>query len=121
MGIDRKRVAHLLKPAPTKASPVPKSRYRSESEANYAARLEAMRRTGEILAWLYEPMSLRIGERCNYRPDFLVIRQGPTTEDTTIFEFVEIKGRHRFREKGIVKFRAAEGLYPWFTWKLIEA
>ena len=99
-----------------------KSRYRSKSESAYATKLEAMARSGEILAWKYEAVKFFIG--LWYVPDFMVIR--PYLAETSdgyrynIIEFHELKGRHRFREKGIVKFKAAQIMYPWFIWKLIE-
>jgi hypothetical protein len=59
----------------------------NKTEAAYARELEGRRLRGDIRAWLFEPMSLKLARRTHYRPDFLVVTfEGP-------HEFHEVKGR----------------------------
>jgi len=125
MGIPRIKVEHLLgRKLDKPKSSIPKSIYRSQAEADYAARLWAMEKRGEIISWFYEPVKFNIGTW--YIPDFMVIRlrqfidRGEITT-AYFFEFHEVKRPHRFRERGIVKFKAAQKTYPWFKWVLVEA
>ena len=74
-------------------------------EAAYAATiLEPRRVGGEILAWWYEAISLKLAHRTRYTPDFLVMASDGT------LECHEIKGF--MRESAAVRLKTAAELYP---------
>lgn len=112
---------------------IPKSRYRSKIEAAYAAKLEAMKRVGEIVYWRYEAVTFLLGQTktgrpWKYTPDFFVVAKSAIKISQVpfkmfkmgSFEFHEVKGYHRGRERGIAKFLAAKTVYPWFKWILVD-
>lgn len=83
----------------------PDGPYKSGLERAYAERLDAMKADGQIHAWDYESVSLRIGAgQAWYTPDFRVIT--PEGE----IEFHEVKGH--MREAARVRFLAARARYP---------
>jgi hypothetical protein len=96
----------------------------SREERAYAGQLELRRLAGEVLRWRYQPVSLRLGYRLWYRPDF-----GLLLADGT-FELHEVKGGKveqgpkgercvpYMREDAAVKVRAAASLYPWWSFVL---
>lgn len=63
---------------------------------------------GEILSWEFESLKFRLGEKCFYTPDFLVIEP-----DCLIL--TEIKGGF-IREDAIAKFKSAVSMFPYFRW-----
>ncbi len=91
-----------------------KSRYKNKLEASYAERLELLKRGGEILDWKYEVIGLRLADGAHYYPDFMVIQP-------EAFEFHETKASfvRSGREKGVVKFRVAKEMFPWFKWVFV--
>ena len=79
----------------------------NQTEALYAAELEAKRIDGEVLGWWFEPASWRLGAGCHYIPDFMVL-----LADHTI-EFVDTKGGGPLDAKGQVKLKvAADKFWP---------
>jgi hypothetical protein len=71
--------------------------------------LEPSRLGGVVIAYLYEPMRLSIGERIWYKPDFLSVTK-------EYFEFIEVKGF--MREAARVRLHAAKKCFPWFRFTL---
>lgn len=92
-------------PAPNR----PKCGEMNKLESRYANYLELLRRKGELLAFCYEPFNLRLGDRCYYRIDFLVITAGEGQR----VEFHEVKGH--WEDDARVKFKVAVDKFPWFT------
>lgn len=88
---------------------------RSQLEVDYAARLELLRRAGDILAWRYEAVTLHLGRKLSYTPDFLVIQADGS------LELHETKGywNGKNREKGWIKWKMAAQLYPWFRFVFV--
>lgn len=76
----------------------------NKTELQYAARLEALKQAGEIVAYWFEAVNLRIGENCFYKPDFLVMTK------ESVLELHEIKGW--MAEDALVKMRAIADKYP---------
>lgn len=76
----------------------------NRQEADYALALEARRQSGEILWYRFEAIKLRIGEKCFYTPDFLVMTA------TGELECHEVKGF--FEDDARVKLRAVAEMYP---------
>lgn len=99
-----------------------RTEYDSKAEAEYAQRLELLKRAGEILDWRYAPANWRLarpGKKSWFRPDFLVV--------TIIgrIEWHEVKGARKlssghtgpfWRGDARPKAYAAAELYPWFRW-----
>lgn len=78
----------------------------NKTEARRAAELEAMRIAGEISAWAFEAVTLKLAHDCRYTPDFLVIY------GLGHVRFEETKGH--WRDDARVKIRVAAEKFPWF-------
>jgi hypothetical protein len=107
LGEERARRVLGQRPAPA-ASPDPAGMNRTE--AAYSRRLDRMRAAGEILSWRYEALTFRLGHRCNYTPDFLVI-------SPTEVQIHEVKGGF-VREDGLIKWKLAAERHPEFRFFL---
>ena len=101
-GVSGASDVHMPRAALQHPSPV-RDRFRSNTERRYAAVLETHKRAGDIDEWYYEPMKLRLAEKCFYSPDFLIRRADN-------LEIHEVKGF--IREDSIVKLKVAARLYP---------
>jgi len=73
----------------------------NQTEAAYAAILEVRKLAGEVLAWEFESVTLKLAGKCTYTPDFMI-----TLADLTI-EFVDCKGAGPMDPKSRVKVRCA--------------
>lgn len=73
----------------------------NQTEAAYAALLEARKLAGEIIDWQFEPVTWKLATLCTYTPDFMV-----TLADYTI-EFVDAKGGGPMDDKSRVKVKCA--------------
>jgi len=76
----------------------------NKTEAKYAARLELLKRAGEVLEYYYEPVNLKLADKCFYRVDFMVLMA-----DQTI-EMHEVKGY--WTEDALVKIKVAANRFP---------
>lgn len=108
----------------SRATP-PKLRMNRTEEA-YAERLERLRLAGEILAWSFEPLKLRLGVSCYYTPDFVVVAKDRTLEMHEVKSVhrvavkakgFKIPGQYRerpgFRDDARVKIRVAAETHPY--------
>jgi hypothetical protein len=82
------------------------AREMNRTEAEYSQLLELRRLAGEIKAWGFERMKLRLADRCWFIPDFDVIGVGGE------LEFHEVKGR--WRDDARVKIKVAAEQFPQF-------
>lgn len=89
----------------------PRKAYRSQWEAEYAGVLEMRFRAGEIAAYGYERMTLRLPGDVRYTFDFDCV-----LPDGTI-ECHEVKGM--LREVARDRLRSAVATFPHFHWYLI--
>jgi hypothetical protein len=81
-----------------------KPRQMNKLEAAYAQELELRRRVGEIDRWYFQEIKLRLGDDCQFIPDFfLMLANGE-------FECHETKGF--FRDDAKVKIVAAAEKFP---------
>ena len=85
----------------------------SETEARYAGYLDGMKHTGEVVAWAYEAVKLRLADKTFYTPDFVVIRA-----DGGI-ELHEVKGH--WEDDARVKIKVAAIQHPWFRFLAVKA
>jgi hypothetical protein len=83
---------------------------------------ELQRRGHKII--LCQAITLRLGDRMTYRPDFVTVDvripfsfNGPNAVALTCWE---TKGQHRFRQAGINKLKSAAAMYPWISFRLVE-
>ncbi len=83
----------------------------NKTEAAYAQRLELLKRAGEILDYMFEPLKLRLADNTFYTPDFLVVR-------TERLELHEVKGF--WRDDARVKWKVAAEQYWIFAWAAVR-
>jgi len=76
----------------------------NKTEQAYADHLEALRIGGEVVAWTFDALKLRLADNTFYTPDFLV--QKP--DDT--LEVHEVKGH--WEDDARVKMKVAASLFP---------
>jgi hypothetical protein len=77
-------------------------------ERDYAGLLEARVLLGELVAFRYEHVKLRLADNTFYIVDFLVIAADG------LIEFHEVKGGH-WQEDARLKIKVAAEQNPWFT------
>lgn len=83
----------------------------NKTEAVYANYLEMLKQSGEVIWWEFEPMNLKLAEKCFYRVDFLVMTK------TGQLEVHEVKGY--MTDDSLVKFKIAAEKFP-FKFKMIS-
>jgi hypothetical protein len=102
-----------LSPTPTLPA-VPPSPYRSKTESRYAALLQTRQACGEIAAWWFEGLKLRLAHNTFYTPDFLV-----QVKDIPTLELHEVKGGF-WRDDARVKIKVAAQQYPCFVFRAAQ-
>lgn len=81
-----------------------KSGEMNKLEAEYAARLEALKGVGQIADYRFECVKLRLADRTFYTPDFMVLKPDGA------FEMHEVKGF--WEDDARVKIKTAAELFP---------
>lgn len=76
----------------------------NKTEAAYAKYLEALKQSGEVLWYEFEPMNLRLADKCFYAVDFLVLLKNGQ------LECHECKGY--WQDDALVKIKAAAAKFP---------
>ena len=76
----------------------------NKSEAAYAKVLEARKHVGEIAWYAFEPINIRLADKCYYRVDFLVMLANGAIEAH------EVKGR--WEDDALVKIKVAATILP---------
>jgi hypothetical protein len=84
----------------------------NKTEQAYAQQLNHQQTTGIILAWWFEPVTLRLAKLTRYTPDFLVFRADQS------LEFVEVKGH--WEDDARVKIKCAAEKYPMFLFTAVK-
>jgi hypothetical protein len=105
------RVDAVTESSPNQRRLQPASPYRSKTESHYAARLFSLRVIGQIHDWRYEAVTLRLGDRVRFTPDFRVVMADGTVE------LHEVKGAYT-REDARIKLQAAATLFQEYRFKL---
>lgn len=77
----------------------------NKTELQYAARLEALKQAGEVLWYEFEPLNLRLADKCFYSVDFLVMLKNGQ------LECHEVKGGY-ITDDSLVKFKLAAQKFP---------
>lgn len=91
-------------------------RFRSKTEAAYAMRLRNQQALGEVLAWDYERLTVRLdapdaGRAVHYRPDFAVWHPGGR------MSLDEVKGGW-IKDGGLLRWRWACEQFPFLWFRL---
>ncbi len=81
-----------------------KSGVMNQTEKRYAAVLEAEKHAGSVLDYWFEPMNLKLADKCFYRVDFLVLMADGC------LEVREVKGF--WQEDALVKIKVAAAKFP---------
>ena len=81
-----------------------KSGVMNKTEAKYAAHLDNLTQSGKVLWYAFEPVNLRLGDKCFYSVDFLVL-----TSDREL-EAHEVKGH--WSDDALVKIKVAAAKFP---------
>jgi len=90
----------------------PAERRKNKTEARFEREvLKVMAVTDEASAWWFESFKLRLGYRCWYTPDYLVL--GPAGRLT----YIEVKGAW-IEDDGMAKFKAAAERFPEYSWQM---
>lgn len=87
-------------------------RQMNKTEIKYAQVLEARKRTGEIIDYAYEAVTLKLADDVRFTPDFLVW-------DERKIELHEVKGT-LIREDARIKLRVAAAWFTCFTFRLCQ-
>ncbi len=93
----------------------------NKTESEYALILEAQKREGKILRYLFEGITLRFAN-VKYTPDFVVFG-GPSNQRPFMpkqLKFIEVKGPfiRGNRERAVERFRHAKTYWPEFTFEM---
>jgi hypothetical protein len=77
----------------------------NKTETAYAGHLEALKMAGEVVWYAFEPMNLKLADKCFYRVDFLVmVKSGQ-------LEVHEVKGGY-ITDDSLVKVKTAAEKFP---------
>ncbi len=97
----------------------------NKTESEFALRLEAQKRAGEILRYEFEGLTLRFAN-VKYTPDFVVFPRMPDDDvwgKTDLMpKFIEVKGPFikGNRERAVERFRHAKTYWPEFTFEMMQ-
>ncbi len=88
----------------------------NKTESEFALMLEARKRSGEILKYQFEGITLRFAN-VRLTPDFTVLSQGASC---TCLKFIEVKGPFikGNRERAVERFRHAKTYWPEFSFEM---
>ncbi len=95
----------------------------NKTESEFALRLEAQKRSGEILRYEFEGVTLRFAN-VKYTPDFVVFGHVGDVESgffgDPFVKFIEVKGPFikGNRERAVERFRHAKSYWPEFTFEM---
>ena len=76
----------------------------NKTEAAYAAVLDARKHTGEVAWYAFEPINIRLADKCFYSPDFMVMLSSGE------IEIHEVKGF--WTDDALVKIKVAATILP---------
>ena len=84
----------------------------NKTEAAYAAHLELLKLAGDVTAWRFEEVGLRLADNTFYYPDFQVISMDG------IVEYHEVKGH--WMDDARVKWKAVAEKFPEFRFLAVK-
>src|SRR5687768_11992803 len=83
----------------------------NKTEAAYAAHLELLKASGDILWWKFEPAKLRLADKTFFTCDFMVLRK----DGLVLMD--EVKGF--MKDDAAVKIKVAASMYP-FQFRIVR-
>lgn len=86
----------------------------SKLEASYELYLSALKHVGEIQAFWYHPLTLKLPGGVRYTPDFMV---WPNEGKVQIHE---CKGWSKNLRDGMTRLKLASGLFSCWDWRLVK-
>ncbi len=95
------------------------------TESEFALILEAQKREGKILRYLFEGITLRFAN-VKYTPDFVVFLESPPDSPHfdyhQIIKLIEVKGPfiRGNRERAVERFRHAKTFWPEFAFEMMQ-
>lgn len=99
------------------ATPLRRGKGMNKTETEFSLILEAQKRKGEILRYVYEGITLRWADM-RYTPDFVVFGNQLVGNDPLPFiSLIEVKGAHIW-DRDIVRFKGARALWPEFSFEM---
>ena len=119
--VQQRKASSILGQVKVRANTKPRDRGPNKTEARYMQHLEAEKRAGRVVWYAFEPMSIRLADKCHFTPDFLVVdSEGEVT-------FVDTKAWWNKQNKpgitddSLVKLKTAAEQFPIFnfiaTWE----
>lgn len=84
----------------------------NKTEQRYAGVLDLRKMAGEVIAYWFDALKLRIGDNCFFETDFLVLLSSGE------LEVHEVKGGY-ITDDGLVKFKSAQMIYP-FRFRMMQ-
>jgi hypothetical protein len=84
----------------------------NKTEARYARELELWQKTGDVLWWAFEGLTLKLAADTRYTPDFVCVMADGSVRAT------EIKGF--WRDDAKVKIKLAATLFPWIQFEALQ-
>jgi len=95
----------------------------NKTEARYRDVLDGLRMLGQIEAYAFEAVTLKLARDCRYTPDFLVVKVRKHAALGVFVEFHEVKPASRkgyfARDDAKVKIKVAARLFPWATFYVV--
>ena len=85
----------------------------NKTEAAFAELLAERQRRGEITAWWFEPMKLRLAPLTFYSPDFVILH------NDGMIEVAEVKGGF-IEDDAMVKFKCAAEIWWMFDFRMYQ-
>ncbi len=92
----------------------------NKTESEYALILEAQKRSGQILRYEFEGVTLRFAN-VRYTPDFVLFNNlGVEDQPNSALTFIEVKGAFikGNRERAVERFRHAKTYWPEFSFEM---
>lgn len=105
------RVAAMANKTPAKAAP-PRARSMNKEERAYAAHLAQLQAIGEIAAYRYELLKVRLADNTFYTPDFMVTMPDGVIEMHEVKAYWEKAGKVGITDDAAVKIKVAAEITP---------
>lgn len=90
----------------------------SKTEAEWGRILQARMQRGEFAHVGHEEITLLLGHRCRYTPDYMTVHHYPSIRDPKITLW-EVKGGF-IREDAMVKLKVAASRYPFWRFMIAQ-
>lgn len=94
----------------------------NKGEAAFGRHLQWRKENGEVLWYAFEPIRLKLGDRCHFSPDFAAIELRPEHGGWRLC-FYDCKGKkgdsYYAKEDAVIKIKTAATIYRCFTFAIV--